>query len=153
MRLTSEEVYELCQDFKDLVKGGDFTNLLPVDLKLLSIRDCVLFYKDTIREGIKINERGIGIPIIMYNVPSRTGMTIEVETIEKLMQNKMIYGLKESTADIQRIIHISTPCKDKISLYSGEDAVNYIFYTLGAQGTISVTANAYCQKVAKVYDL
>ena len=61
MRLTSEEVYELCQDFKDLVKGGDFTNLLPVDLKLLSIRDCVLFYKDTIREGIKINERVTGV--------------------------------------------------------------------------------------------
>ncbi len=61
MVLTSEEVYELCQDFKDLVKSGDFVNLLPVDLKLLSIRDCVLFYRDTIEQGVKINERVTGV--------------------------------------------------------------------------------------------
>ena len=61
MKLTSEEVYELCQDFKDLVKSGDFTNLLPVDMKLLSIRDCVLFYRDTIENNTRVNERVTGV--------------------------------------------------------------------------------------------
>lgn len=114
------------------------------------------YYNKTTQEGLieyytRLCE--IGLPIIMYNVPSRTGLSIEAETVEKLMQNKMIYGLKESTADIQRIIHISTICKDKVALYSGEDSLNYVFYCLGGQGSISVTANAYCQNVVKVYDL
>lgn len=95
----------------------------------------------------------IGIPIIMYNVPSRTGLNIEVKTVETLLKNDMIYGLKESTSDIGRIIELSKVCQGKASLYSGEDALNYVFYALGGQGCISVTANAYCMDVQKVYDL
>ena len=95
----------------------------------------------------------IGIPMIIYNVPSRTGLNIDVETIRKLVDCDMIYGLKESTADINRIIELSKVCKDKISLYSGEDSLNYVFYCLGAQGCISVSANVVADKVQKVFEL
>ena len=95
----------------------------------------------------------IGIPIIMYNVPSRTGLNIEVKTVEKLLNCEMIYGLKESTCDINRIIELAKICKDNISLYSGEDNLNYVFYCLGAQGCISVTANVVADKVQQVYEL
>ena len=64
----------------------------------------------------------------------------------------MIYGLKEATCDINRIIELSNICKDKIALYSGEDNLNYIFYCLGGNGTISVTANVCADKVQMVYD-
>ena len=93
----------------------------------------------------------IGIPIIMYNVPSRTGLNIDIKTVEKLLNLKMIYGLKESSCDINRIIELSRICKDKIALYSGEDALNYVFYCLGAQGCVSVTANVVADKVESVY--
>lgn len=93
----------------------------------------------------------IGLPIIMYNVPSRTGLNIEVDTIKKLLDCDMIYGIKESTTDINRIIELAKVCKNKIALYSGEDALNYVFYCLGANGTISVTANVLADKVEKVY--
>ena len=95
----------------------------------------------------------IGIPIIMYNVPSRTGLNLEAETVEKLVDLSMIYGLKESSCDINRIIKLSKICKDKIALYSGEDALNFVFYCLGAQGAISVTANVATSKVEEVYQL
>lgn len=96
----------------------------------------------------------IGIPIIMYNVPSRTGLNIEIPTVQQLICTcDMIYGLKESTTDINRIIELSRLCKDEIALYSGEDALNYLFYCLGAQGTISVTANVLTDKVEEVYQL
>lgn len=95
----------------------------------------------------------IGVPIIMYNVPSRTGLNIEVETVKKLLEVDMIYGLKESTCDINRIIELSKVCENKIGLYSGEDSLNYVFYCLGAQGCVSVTANVMADKVQKVYDL
>ena len=94
----------------------------------------------------------IGIPIIMYNVPSRTGLNMEVETVKKLLDCEMIYGLKESTNDINRIIELAYVCKDNIALYSGEDALNYLFYCLGANGCISVTANVLADKVEAVYN-
>ncbi len=95
----------------------------------------------------------IGIPIIVYNVPSRTGLNIDVETVEKLLDNDMIYGIKESTCDINRIIKLCDVCNDKIAVYSGEDALNYVFYCLGAKGCVSVSANVVADKVQKVYDM
>ena len=113
------------------------------------------YYNKTTQQGlVKYYERlaEIGIPIIMYNVPSRTGLNLEIDTVKELLNCKMIYGLKESTSDINRIIELSSLCKDKIALYSGEDALNYVFYCLGANGCISVTANVLADKVNAVYD-
>lgn len=114
------------------------------------------YYNKTTQQGLieyytQLSE--IGIPIIMYNVPSRTGLNIDTKTVKQLANNEMIYGLKEATCDINRIIELSTICKDKIALYSGEDNLNYVFYCLGGNGTISVTANVCADKVQKVYDL
>ena len=114
------------------------------------------YYNKTTQSGLveyytQLNK--IGIPIIMYNVPSRTGLNIETETVEKLTSLDMIYGLKESTCDINRIVELSKICNDKIALYSGEDALNFVFYCLGAQGSISVTANVMPAKVEEVYQL
>lgn len=114
------------------------------------------YYNKTTQRGLieyykKLAE--LHFPIIIYNVPSRTGLTIELETIEKLVQtNEWIYGIKESTTDISRIAKLCEICKDKIAVYSGEDALNYIFYCMGAQGAISVTANLFADKVQKVFE-
>lgn len=113
------------------------------------------YYNKTTQNGLfeyYTQLSAIGIPIIMYNVPSRTGLNIEVKTVEKLLNNPMIYGLKEATCDINRIIELSNVCKNKISLYSGEDNLNYIFYCLGGNGSISVTANVCADKVQKVFE-
>lgn len=112
------------------------------------------YYNKTFQSGIveyynKLSQ--IGIPLIMYNVPSRTGLNIELETISKLIDNDMIYGIKESSKDISRIIKLAGICKDKIALYSGEDELNYIFYCLGAKGCISVTANICTKQVDRVF--
>lgn len=93
----------------------------------------------------------IGVPIIMYNVPSRTGLNIELETVKALINCNMIYGIKESTCDINRIIELAKICKNNIALYSGEDNLNYVFYCLGANGCISVTANVFADRVEAVY--
>ena len=114
------------------------------------------YYNKTTQQGLieyytQLSQ--IGIPIIMYNVPSRTGLNMDTKTVEKLANNEMIYGLKEATCDINRIIELSNICKDRIALYSGEDNLNYIFYCLGGNGSISVTANICADKVQMVYDL
>ncbi len=114
------------------------------------------YYNKTTQDGLVeyyTQLSKIGIPIIMYNVPSRTGLNIETETVKKLVDCDMIYGLKESTCDINRIIELSKICKHNIALYSGEDALNFIFYCLGAQGCISVTANVLADKVQEIYQM
>ncbi len=93
-------------------------------------------------------------PIIMYNVPARTGLNLEIETIKKIVRtNPYVYGIKESTCDINRIIKLHQICKNKIAIYSGEDELNFLFYCLGGNGTISVTANALCKEVCEVFNL
>ena len=88
----------------------------------------------------------------MYNVPARTGLNLELSTIEKIINsNPFVFGIKESTCDINRIIKLHKICKDKIAIYSGEDDLNFLFYCLGGNGTISVTANAYCKQVKEVF--
>ena len=94
----------------------------------------------------------VGLPIILYNVPSRTGLNIELNTIKQLIDEPLICGIKESTADINRIIELCMICKNKMAVYSGEDSLNYVFYSLGANGCISVAANICADKVKLVYD-
>ena len=115
------------------------------------------FYNKTTQNGIikyYAELARLQIPMLIYNVPARTGLNIELNTLKKIiLQNKMVYGIKESTTDITRIIALHEICRDKIAVYSGEDNLNFLFYCLGASGAISVAANAFPLKVAKLFDL
>ena len=114
------------------------------------------YYNKTTQKGLveyyqKLSQ--IEFPIIMYNVPARTGLNLELDTIKQIIKtNKWVFGIKESTCDINRIIKLHQICKNKIAIYSGEDALNLIFYSLGGDGTISVTANAFCEDVQSVFE-
>lgn len=91
-------------------------------------------------------------PIIMYNIPTRTGLNIELSTIKKILKsNPFIYGIKECSSNISRIENLCSICKNKIPVYCGEDSLNFVYYCLGASGCISVTANALCKDVNFVY--
>ena len=91
-------------------------------------------------------------PLIMYNVPSRTGLNIDTNTVCKIIEtNPYVYGIKESTTDINRIMKLHEICKDKIAVYSGEDSLNHIFYYLGSSGCISVTANILTREVKEIF--
>lgn len=115
------------------------------------------YYNKTTQQGLityyeKLAE--LHFPMIIYNVPSRTGLTIELDTVKNIIEtNEWVYGIKESTTDISRISKLCSICKDNIAVYSGEDALNYVFYCLGAQGAVSVTANIFPDKVQKVFSL
>ncbi len=113
------------------------------------------YYNKTTQQGIidyytMLSE--IEIPIIIYNVPSRTGLNIDLDTIKKLIKNPFIYGIKESTHDISRIMSLIKICKNKMAVYSGEDDLNFLFYCLGATGCLSVLSNLYPKKVKELFD-
>lgn len=80
-------------------------------------------------------------PIILYNVPSRTGVNMLPETIKKLTKFKNIVGVKEASGNAEQIMELFRLCKDDLTIYSGDDSLTYLFLSLGGGGVISVLGN------------
>src|SRR3990167_1924797 len=89
----------------------------------------------------------VDIPIIIYNVPSRTACDILPETIERLAKIKNIIGIKEATGKLERAQEIMQRCGKTFMIYSGDDASALELMLHGAQGVISVTANVVPAKM------
>jgi len=111
--------------------------------------DCALivtpYYNKTSPKGLiehySIIADETNFPIIMYNVPSRTGMNVKPETVYELSKNKNIIGIKEASADINQIIEIARLCGDTFSIYSGNDDHILPVLSIGGKGVISTVAN------------
>ena len=89
----------------------------------------------------------VSAPIILYNVPSRTGMTIKPETYYELSKMSNIVATKEASGDISAIAQIAALCGDNLDIYSGNDDQVTAIMSLGGKGVISVLSNV-CPKVA-----
>lgn len=93
----------------------------------------------------------INIPIILYNVPGRTGMTIEPETIYELSQHENIVALKDAVGDLNYTIKVLNLIDNDFTLYSGNDDNLCDFVALGGKGLISVVANVIPKEMQDVY--
>lgn len=82
-----------------------------------------------------------GIPVILYNVPSRTGVNIAPETAKKLSAHPLINGIKEASGNISQVAKIAALCGDELNLYSGNDDQVVPLLSLGGKGVISVVSN------------
>lgn len=87
--------------------------------------------------------RGVHIPVILYNVPSRTGLDIPVDVYRKLSRIPNIVGVKEAHRDISRVSRILNACGPDFTLWSGNDDQAVAAMALGAGGVISVLANVF----------
>ncbi|MHB1947074.1 MAG: 4-hydroxy-tetrahydrodipicolinate synthase [Gammaproteobacteria bacterium] len=87
------------------------------------------------------------MPMILYNVPSRTACDLLPETVERLANITPIIGIKEATGKVERATEILKRCGDEFPIYSGDDATALDLMLLGAQGVISVTANVMPRKM------
>ncbi len=81
------------------------------------------------------------VPVILYNVPGRTGCSLQPKTVAVLAEHPNIVGLKEATGNMSQMVEIMHLCGDKIDVYSGEDALTVPMMAMGAAGTISVLSN------------
>lgn len=80
-------------------------------------------------------------PVILYNVPSRTGINIEPETYEKLSWHPNIQGIKEANSNISKIVHTAQLIGSRMDIYSGNDDQIVPILSMGGQGVISVLSN------------
>lgn len=101
------------------------------------------YYNKTTQRGLyehfRIVAESISIPVILYNVPSRTNLNINPDTVFKLSQIDNIVGIKE--CNLNQVGDVVNLCGDDFAVYSGEDALIVPLLSLGGKGVISVMAN------------
>ena len=94
-----------------------------------------------IYEHYKTIAESTNFPLMLYNVPSRTGVNIEPETVLRLTDLKEVVAIKEATGSVEQMIKIQELCGDRIAILSGEDHVILPLLSIGAKGVVSVVAN------------
>lgn len=95
---------------------------------------------------------GVHIPIILYNVPSRTGVDIPVSVYQSLARIPNIAGVKEACGDIHKIAKIRAACPDSFAVWSGNDDQTTAIMALGGSGVISVASNVLPEQMKALAD-
>jgi 4-hydroxy-tetrahydrodipicolinate synthase len=94
----------------------------------------------------------LGHPIVLYNVPARTGCDLLPETVARLAALPQIVALKEASGSVVRTQQLVRLLGDRLAILSGEDALNYPLYCVGARGCISVVSNVAPALTAAIWD-
>ncbi len=110
------------------------------------------YYNKPTQQGLYEHYKAIleevDIPIIIYNVPSRTGVSITPETVARLYEFKNIVAIKEATGDIDQASHILNLCD--ITVLSGDDSLTLPLMSVGGKGVVSVLANILPREVSEI---
>ena len=92
------------------------------------------------------------VPVILYNVPSRTGCNILPGTAAQLAKHPNIVAIKEATGNMAQMVELRALCGDQLDIYSGEDALTVPMMAMGAKGTISVLSNVIPRQAVEMTD-
>ncbi len=103
------------------------------------------YYNKATQNGLYTHFKTIAdastVPVILYNVPGRTGCNLLPKTVARLAEHERIVAIKEATGNMAQMVEIMHLCGDKIDVYSGEDALTVPMMAMGGAGTISVLSN------------
>lgn len=103
------------------------------------------YYNRPTQEGLvrhyEAMARSVDIPLVIYNVPVRTGVNILPETIERLASVELFVGVKEASGSLSQIIELFDRVGDRMAIYSGDDLLTHPIMSIGGKGAISVSAN------------
>ena len=163
--LTDEEKLELFARAKDYAEGrckiiaGTGSNSTKHTLELSKAAEEVgvdgllvvsPYYNKATPEGLYAHymtvAHGVSLPVILYNVPSRTGVDIPVSVYQRLCRVPNIVGVKEASSDITKITKIMLACGNRFSVWSGCDDMITPVLSLGGKGVISVLSNILPQE-------
>jgi 4-hydroxy-tetrahydrodipicolinate synthase len=139
---------------KEALRLTRFAEQIGADAALL----VVPYYNKPTQEGLYLHFKQIAsqvsIPIVLYNIPGRSGVNMNPETIARLASDcSNIIGVKEASGSITQASKILYLCGRDFLLYSGEDALNFPLLAIGAKGFITVTANVAPRDVSDLYNL
>ena len=116
------------------------------------------YYNKTTQQGLIAHyteiAKSVKLPIIMYSVPGRTGVSILPETCKELSKIENIVAIKEASGNISQVAKIASLCRDDLAIYSGNDDQIIPILSLGGKGVISVLSNVmpkYTHEMTKKY--
>lgn len=114
------------------------------------------YYNRPTQEGLYQHYKSIAsnvdIPIVVYNVPGRTGTNLLPETMERLCELPSIIAVKEASGNINQISEIHRRCADRLSILSGDDSLTLPILSIGGTGVISVVSNILPEKMCAMID-
>lgn len=124
------------------------------DSRLAAYMAVVPYYNKPTQEGLFQHYTaiadGIDKPLLMYNVPGRTGVDMLPETVARLARHDNIFGLKEATGDLGRLRQIQALVDEDFMLYSGDDFTLCPFIQQGGHGVVTVSGNVVPAQVARL---
>jgi len=169
--LSKEEKARLFEIALEEAKGkvpviaGTGTNNTEVSIELTKMAkemgaDAVLmvtpYYNKPTQEGLyrhyEAVAKAVKIPIILYNVPGRTSVSLAPETVARLSKIENIIGIKEATGCMKQATEIFRLCGNHFRVFSGDDFTAFSLMALGGHGVISVTANIVPKKMAQLME-
>jgi 4-hydroxy-tetrahydrodipicolinate synthase len=114
------------------------------------------YYNRPTQDGLfrhfKAVAEAVPLPMVVYNVPTRTACDLLPDTVARLCEIPQVVGIKEATGSAQRAAQIISRVGDRLVVLSGDDATAFPLYTLGAQGCISVVSNVAPADMAAMWD-
>ena len=115
------------------------------------------YYNKPTQDGLyahfrKIADEG-GLPLMLYNVPGRTGVNLMPATVERLCDHENIVALKEASGKLEQVSEIIVRCGNKINLLSGDDAITLPILSAGGKGVVSVVGNIIPELMLKLISL
>ncbi len=144
--------------------GGNCTRSLTEEIRstdlsgFSAILSVTPFYNKPSQEGLYLHYREVAmaspLPVVLYNVPGRTGINIKASTTLRLAKEfPGIIGIKEASGDFKQIEEIINHKPERFQVISGDDALTYPLISLGAEGVISVVGNAFPEEFGRMVRL
>lgn len=131
----------------EAIKAQDFTGINGI----LSV---VPYYNKPNQRGMKAHFEAIAdaspVPVVLYNVPGRVGVNLQAATCVELAKHPNIIAVKEASGNLQQIMEILRDKPADFDVLSGDDGITQPLMALGAQGVISVAANAYTKPFSQM---
>ncbi|MDL1890407.1 4-hydroxy-tetrahydrodipicolinate synthase, partial [Nitrospirales bacterium NOB] len=115
------------------------------------------YYNKPTQEGLYLHYKAVAeavdLPLVLYNIPGRTGVNMMPSTIARLMTCRTIVAVKEGSGSVQQASEIIQLCGDRITVLAGDDALTLPMMAVGGKGVITVTANLLPKEMAELVNL
>jgi 4-hydroxy-tetrahydrodipicolinate synthase len=114
------------------------------------------YYTKPTQEGLCAHFKAVcdstDLPVMLYNIPSRTGVNMLPETIEKLADHPNMAGIKEATGNLEQISDLCARVEGRVNVLSGDDGLTLPILSVGGEGVVSVVANLYPEPLVEMVD-
>lgn len=170
--LTHEEEYELYRVVKKAVGGkckivaGTGSNSTATTIKstkeaeIIGVDGAMIvvpYYSKPPQEGLYQHFKAVAdntsLPLIIYNIPGRTGKNMETDTVARLAEIKNYVGVKEASGNLDQVADVRKKCPKDFVIYSGDDNLTYPILERGGIGVISVASHLVGKEIKKMVDL